>query len=241
METTCIIAVRNGASFLKAALDSVLGQNICPDEVLVVDDGSTDTSADIAKNHVLRPRVMNSVGRGPAAARNTALNVAKGRFIAFLDADDLWHPNKLERQFQEFERDPDLGLCFSASENIADPPVISSEDWRTTQLGNQKGNFLLSTTLARRSLFDKVGMFDESLFPWGEDTDWFLRVVAAKIRIKLIADVLVDRRLHDSNLTRSFASPQRIDTAFSLLSRDLARRRGANKQSLHQHPQEDNV
>ncbi|CAK0773119.1 putative Glycosyltransferase [Gammaproteobacteria bacterium] len=229
MKISCIIAVRDGMPFLTKALDSIATQSICPFEVLVIDDGSTDASVECARGHALCPTVLPTQGRGPAGARNTALGVVRGDLITFLDADDIWRPHKLERQVEAFVRWPDLDLCLVAAENFADPPCTIPGDWRLPLLGRHSGEFLLSTAMARSSLFDRVGLFDETLFPWGEDTDWFLRVVTARACFRHLDEVFVNRRLHTRNLIRDFANSQRINTAFTLVARDLARRRSASK------------
>src|SRR5690242_4967891 len=92
---TCIVPVFNGERYLGEALDSIFAQGHQPLEVLVVDDGSTDGSAAVAKSYGDRVRYFFQPNAGPAAARNLGLEAARGEFIAFLDADDLWHRDKL--------------------------------------------------------------------------------------------------------------------------------------------------
>ena len=225
---SCIIPVRNGAAYIAAALDSIAAQTRPPEQVVVVDDGSQDGSAAIAAAHVLQPEIISCHGNGPAAARNEGLDHATGELIAFLDADDLWRPAKLEQQIGQFAAAANLDLCFCGIENFAETgdagKALDRDDWRSTLIGRDLRSFLLSATLASRTLFERIGRFDETLFPWGEDTEWFMRATASGARILRQDEVLVDRRLHQQNLTRQFADAQRLDTAFMLLARHMARK-----------------
>ena len=100
---SCIVPVYNGERFLSQTLDSVLGQTYRPLEVLLSDDGSTDGTPQIAARYSKRIRYLTHANTGPGAARNRGLRLARGDFVALLDADDLWHPEKLERQMAQFE------------------------------------------------------------------------------------------------------------------------------------------
>src|SRR5688572_23408840 len=99
---TCIIAVYNGERYLGEALDSILGQTYQPLRVVVADDGSTDKTAEVAAHYGARIIYLHQSNQGYAASKNLGLNAAQGDFVAFLDADDLWHPEKLERQMARF-------------------------------------------------------------------------------------------------------------------------------------------
>ena len=107
-----VSAVRNGERYLSEALESVMGQTLPPDEVLVIDDGSTDATADIARS--CGARVMPSRGRGVSDARNTGIAECRCDLIAFIDHDDVWEPHKLERQVAHLETHPEVGyvLCW---------------------------------------------------------------------------------------------------------------------------------
>ena len=94
---SCIVPVYNGERYLAETLQSILGQRVGPLEVIVVDDGSTDGTAGVARRFGSAIRVLHQTNAGPAAARNLGLSEARGDFVAFLDADDLWKPDKLAR------------------------------------------------------------------------------------------------------------------------------------------------
>lgn len=105
---SCIVPVFNGERYLWEALESIFAQTYRPIEVLVVDDGSTDGTGAVAASYGSRLRYLWQPNAGPAAARNRGLEAARGEFVAFLDADDLWHPEKLARQMARFAARPGL-------------------------------------------------------------------------------------------------------------------------------------
>ena len=107
---SCIVPVYNGARFLAQAIDSILAQTRVDLEIIVVEDGSTDRTPDVAKGYGDRVKYVRQENAGPAAARNRGVAEARGEFIAFLDADDTWAPAKLETQLQWFTDSPNLGI-----------------------------------------------------------------------------------------------------------------------------------
>ena len=115
---SCIVPVFNGEQFLGEAIDSILAQTHQPGEVIVVDNGSMDRSAAIASSYGDPVRVLHEDKRGPAAARNAGIRAAGLPFIAFLDADDLFHPEKLERQVAHLGSRADLGISLCVAENV---------------------------------------------------------------------------------------------------------------------------
>lgn len=198
---SCIIPVYNGEQFLKEAIDSVLAQSYRPIEVIVVDDGSTDGTAGVARGHGDEINYLWQTNSGPAAARNLGISVAKGEYLAFLDADDLWHPEKLAIQMARFEARPELDICLSHVEAFA------THKSPTIQNHVPKGDCVIvvapyttCSTLVRRSLVDRIGQFNPHL-KFGEDTDWFLRVSNSGAVIEIIPKILVYARLHGNNMT----------------------------------------
>ena len=115
---SCIVPVYNGARFLAEALESILAQTLRPTEIIVVDDGSTDATPAVGRaysQHVFYVRQPNA---GPASARNLGIGFATGSFLSFLDADDLWHADKLARQMHALESNPTAGLCVTYLQNF---------------------------------------------------------------------------------------------------------------------------
>jgi len=218
---SCIIPVWNGEAYLAAAIESVLGQSQPPLELIVVDDGSTDDTPDVIRSFAGRVGTVRQENAGHGAARNAGLQVAQGDFVAFLDADDLWHPGKLERQLAAFAEHPGLGLCFSWLRNFSgEPPAWDTETGDTVVPG-----YSSVTALVRRSVFDEVGMFDASL-RHGGDRDLFMRAAEHGLDKLLLSDVLVLRRLHDTNRSRQLSDHSRAEY-LRILKASLDRRRRA--------------
>jgi len=199
---SCIVPVYNGARYLGDALDSILAQTSPAGEIVVVDDGSTDDTPDVMDRYAGRIRAVRQANAGPSAARNAGLELSTGELIAFLDADDLWLPDKLGRQLAVLDAHPGAMLCFCGIVNFREGsgPSGGPSEW-------PQSPFSPCTVLVRRTLFADVGAFDPSLRS-GEDTEWFLRVMMRKIAYKVLPDVLVRRRQHDANLTRTHPPSQ---------------------------------
>jgi glycosyltransferase involved in cell wall biosynthesis len=198
---SCVIPAYNAAAYLGEAIESVLGQTLPPRRVVVVDDGSTDGTADVAARYGPRVLVLRQANEGRASACNVGLEAARGDFVAFLDADDLWHPQKLERQVERFRQGPELGYCLTLIQNFVSPELAGRADGLDPALFQPRPGFVLPTLLARRGLFDQVGGFRPEL-RHAHDTDWFLRARASGATVAMLPEVLVRRRLHLQNLSQ---------------------------------------
>lgn len=225
MRVSVVIPVRNGAAFLAEALQSVQGQTRPADEIVVVDDGSTDDSAAIAEacDGVL---VLRQAQAGPAAARNAGVAATSGELIAFLDADDTWMPDKLALQVRELEAQPEVGGVLVAQRLLLTPGVPPPY-WAIRADGtlNERavtGTAPPSTLLVRRAAWDLVGPMDPTM-KVGEDTDWLLRAAELGVRIERMDAVLLNRRIHSGNLTRDELAMRR--SLALALKRRLDRRR----------------
>jgi glycosyltransferase involved in cell wall biosynthesis len=199
---SCVVPAFNAARFLREAIDSVLAQTHPDLDIIVVDDGSTDETATIAGTYGDRLRLVRQENRGPAGARNRGLDCAQGEYVAFLDADDLWLPDKLSRQMVRFRARPALDFCVTGIQNFwMDELTEEAARFRGHRFAEALPGYVLQTLAARRALFDTVGRFDPALQP-GEDVDWFLRALDRGSTHEVLAEVLVRRRLHAGNLTR---------------------------------------
>ena len=191
-----IIPVYNGERFLRRAIANVREQNYQPLEIIVVDDGSTDGTANIAAEH-REVRYFYQENQGPAAARNLGIKEAKGEAIAFLDVDDLWSANKLELQTACLKQQPSVDIFQGFTQikrRIADEEVYA--DYRAPYFLS-----VLSSALYRRSVFERVGLFDAKLI-YGEDTDWFLRAWENRIEQVILDEVTLFYYKHDENMTK---------------------------------------
>jgi glycosyltransferase involved in cell wall biosynthesis len=229
---SCIIPVFNGERYLREALDSVLGQTHAPLEAIVADDGSTDGTREVVNAFGARVHYLHQPNSGHAAARNLGLMVARGDFVAFLDADDLWHPEKLERQMARFDTRPELGVSVTLVRNFWSPELTGPERASNDSRGTQAvPGYRSVTLLARRALFTSVGFFDPAL-RHGNDTDWFLRAAEQGVVMELLPRVLVHRRLHDANRSRRLAAASHREY-LRILKASLDRRRDPTGAPLH--------
>ena len=204
-DVSFVVPVHDGARYLAECLQSILSQTAPPLEVIVVDDGSTDESADIARSFGPPVRYLHQPHSGAASARNRGTAEARGDLIAFLDADDLAVPYRLEVQLARFAANPALEFCDAYSRNFWSPeiPVDARNVAPREQFthGNAPKAGLIITWLVKRSLFERVGGFDETRV-LGEDAEWRDRMESAGVASETLQDVLAMRRLHADNLTR---------------------------------------
>lgn len=200
-----IVPVYNGERYLSFAIQSILGQDYHNFEVIVVDDGSTDNSGNIARSFE-EVHYIHQSNQGVAMARNVGIAAARGEFIAFLDADDLWAPDKLSVQVDYFLKSPQVGYTLAKMHNFLEPG-ISWPSWQGEKfLEEDEYSYSLSALVVRKSVLDKIGTFDPR-FRIGSDTDWLIRAKEAGIRMAILPDVLVQRRIHDSNLCYGYEKP----------------------------------
>ena len=227
---SCIVPVFNGELYLAEALDSILAQTYRPLDIIVADDGSTDGTPDVVAGYGQRVRYVWQPNAGANAARNLGLNAARGDFVAFLDADDLWHPEKLMRQMACFQARPELKLCLTHVQNFWVPELEEERrQFRDHRLSKPVPGHATQTLLARKSLFEEIGQFDAARTHTG-DTEWLLRAKELGVVTEMMAEVLVHRRLHRTNLSRRAAAASR-DEYLRLVKSTLDRRRRLAKVS----------
>jgi glycosyltransferase involved in cell wall biosynthesis len=189
-----IIPAYNRAHCIMRALESIRMQYLRDFELLLGDDASTDGTWDVVRREFPEAKLARlSVNSGAAAARNAALRVATGEFLAFLDSDDEWLPGKITAQLDFLEKNPGLAACacahvFSRRDGSRrDVRVENPADWRVALHAGQWFHGA-STPLVRRSVLESVGLLDESLRVL-EDWDWMLRI-AQRHRIHVLPEPL---------------------------------------------------
>jgi len=197
---SCVIPVYNGARYLRETLDSVLAQSLPLAEVVVVDDGSTDGTAEIIGSYGGGVRYLYQPHAGVSAARNRGVRAATQPLIAFLDADDLFLRHKTERQVERFIALPDLDMSAAHAINFWSPELAVEQRRHQPKLTTPWPR-CIGTWVVRRAVFDVVGDFDEEM-PVSQDVDWNIRVQASGARIETLPAVLTRCRLHDANVTR---------------------------------------
>lgn len=195
ISVVCI--VRNGEAYLEAALRSVFASTYPILEVLVVDGGSTDRTAEIAAG--MGARVLPQRSTGIAEAYNEGIAAAGGEWVAFISHDDLWDPLKLEKQAAFLRQNPEARLCFCHVRHVLEGSV-TPPGFREELLDQSVPGLIMETFLARRDVFDLVGPF-ESAYPVGNDTDWFARARDLGLDLPVLPDTLVTKRVHSKNTT----------------------------------------
>ncbi|MGD1155383.1 MAG: glycosyltransferase [Terriglobia bacterium] len=200
-----VIAAYNAARWIAETLDSVLAQTFRDFEVIVVDDGSTDQTPEAVAGYKDRIRYLRKENGGQPSARNVGIHAACGSYIAFVDADDLWLPEKLQLQMELFSRRPDLAWLHCdaiAFDGDTGQELYKASDLTKLYTGDilrplLLGNFISSPTpVIRRDVFGAVGYFDESPDSQiGEDWDMWLRI-AAKCRVEFVDRPLARYRCH---------------------------------------------
>lgn len=219
-----IIPVYNYDRYLAEAVESVLNQTYQNVEVIVVDDGSTDQSGEVARSFAGREvRYCPQVHAGIGPARNKGVEMARGEFLAFLDADDRWPEQKIERQLEAFENDPALEMVFGQALQLQNGPEWEAgvKDKNLTAAGMVPG-MVPGTMLIKRDAFLRVGKFQGD-WKVGEFIDWYARAVELGIRSLVLPDLFLWRRIHDSN--QGVRERQSVTDYARVLKAKLDRRR----------------
>jgi len=196
-----VIPVYNCERYLGEAIESVLAQTYGPAEILVVDDGSTDHSADVAQRYAPEVHYVSQPNSGAAAARNRGAELTRGVFLSFLDSDDLWLEDKLSRQMACFEENPQLDVVFGYVEHFVSPDVDEQLAARIHCPEQPMPAPGPATMLIRRQSFFRVGLFDPA-YRRGETISWFAKAIDLGLYDRMIPDVLLRRRLHLGGISR---------------------------------------
>jgi len=197
-----VIPLYNGAKYIEDALSSIRDQPIPVAEILVIDDGSTDTGPEVARAHPSQPKVIRKDNAGPSAARNFGIRQAASPFLAFLDQDDLWRPEKLELQCQAFLDDPALMACFGSVDYFwEDPACDEARAFRDHPRTNAVHGYVTTTLLVRREVYDIVGFYDETL-AHADSIAWCAALRDMGVAHRMLDAVVLDHRMHANNLTR---------------------------------------
>ena len=220
---TVVIPVYNYERYLAEAIESVLTQTLRPIEIVVVDDGSTDASGAIAKGYDSDlVRYSYQPNSGACAARNRGVELARGTFLAFLDSDDTWVPEKLSLQMAAIERETDLDMVFGQIRQFYSPELDRPLQANAVNDQEVMPGYCPGTMLIRRDVFARVGPFDTRL-RIGEFVDWYSRAVDEGLKSIVIPKMLMNRRIHGNN-TGIRDRESRTDY-LRILKRHLDRRR----------------
>ncbi|MFN8603535.1 MAG: glycosyltransferase family A protein [Candidatus Binatia bacterium] len=217
---SALMPVWNGVAFLGEALESILVQEPAVDEIVVVDDGSTDGSGDLARSFGPRVRCVRREHSGLAATRNAAVREARCDLVAFLDSDDLWPRGRMALLLAALEANPDCGIAQGRLQRMV--PDGQGDGWKLVDESWRAPN--VSTALVRRDVFARVGPFDEKV-AGADDVDWLLRAKERGVREAQVDAVTLLYRRHDGNMTNDVAADQQ--RLLRVLGRAVARRRAA--------------
>lgn len=231
-KVTVVIPAYNAMPYLPKTLSSVLTQTFTDFEVLIINDGSKDEIIEWS-NLITdqRVKVISQENQGLSNARNTGIQNANGKFIALLDADDLWHSDKLEKQVNYLETHPEVGLVYTWVEMFYDDQTTRSKYLSPEVEGEALAEILIknivtcgSTPLIQQESFSQVGLFDEKL---SSSADWDMWIrIASKYHFGVVRENLVYYRQHNKNMSRDiqkmFAEAEVvIEKGFDLAPQDL--------------------
>ncbi|MEQ8859650.1 MAG: glycosyltransferase family A protein [Pseudomonadales bacterium] len=219
---TCVIPVFNGERFIEDAINSVRCQTAPVSEIIVVDDGSTDRTAQVVSG-LCDVRYCRQRNSGAPAARNRGMAMARGEFVAFLDADDIWNETKTALQLEHFDADPSVGACTTYMQNFWMEEVEDELDSENVSRLTEAQPGVASSVMMRVDVCRQVGPLDISL-RHRDIQDWLIRMRRLGFRLETRQEVLVRRRVHDANISRR-RSDSGEQELLRLATAALARRR----------------
>ena len=193
-----LIGAYNAAAYIGEAIESALGQDYRPLELIVVDDGSTDGTADVVRRYGDSAQYAFQENAGNGAARNRAVGRASGALFAFLDADDRFVPGKLDQQWEALRADPDLDVVFGHVREFVSPELSDDERATIRPPAPPAPWPAPNLMLIRREAFDRVGPFSEAV-KVGVTVDWYARALEVGLRGAMLESVVLERRLHLGN------------------------------------------
>ena len=217
-----VIPVYNGERYLAEAIESVLAQTSPVAEIFVVDDGSTDASRPVAERFRPLVRLVSQKHAGAGAARNRGVAESTGELLAFLDADDLWLSDKLERQLAALRQDPCADFALGHSEEFVSPeldPIVQAK----LAPRSPRASFAPSALLVTREVMERIPF---STAPVGEFLDWMLQAHDEGLQEVMVPHVVIRRRLHGAN--QSLLRRDDRSEFIQMIKRSLDRRRLAS-------------
>lgn len=221
LSTSVIMPVRNGEHYVAEAIDSVLAEFGDTDEIIAIDDASTDGTRRILESYGGRVAILEGPGAGPSAARNIGLKRARADLIAFLDHDDIWPRGRQAALLAALQQDPAASAVVGRIRVRVEP---GADGRGYLQLDGHQTPQLIWTCLFRRSLIERARPFDETLL-FGEDIAYYLGLVDAGMKlVRCEADAMIYRR-HHSNATLRAPAPR------PTLMRVVARRRALMREA----------
>jgi glycosyltransferase involved in cell wall biosynthesis len=224
MNVGVVIPVRDGERYLAEALDSVLAQTHAPHDVVVVDDGSRDATVALVESYAPYVRCISQAAAGIGAARNRGAAEARGDLLAFLDGDDLWPADRLERQVAAYSERPRPDVVFGHVEQFVSPELGPAARAELVCSDHPQPALLANTMVVPRAVWDRVGSFSTTAVR-SEFLDWLVRAREEGLREVMLDCTVLRRRLHATNHGRVHHD---VAGEYALvLKRALDRRRAA--------------
>jgi glycosyltransferase involved in cell wall biosynthesis len=195
-----ILPAYNAGKYIGEALQSIADQTVPVYEIIVVDDGSTDHTREVVSDFPVR--YIYQTNQGTAAALNAGIEQSSGDYLAFLDADDTWMPQRLSLQLQAFENDSSLDMVFGFMQQFISPE-LSVEEQNKIEVNTAEVMVGIhkSAWLIKRHAFMRVGLFTGG-FLLEEFTDWYARSKEKNLNELVVKEVIAKRRIHQSNTSR---------------------------------------
>lgn len=211
-----IIPVKNGANYLAEALSAIQSQNVNM-EIIIVDDASSDNTAQLAKNFgcVL---LQHPISKGSTIAKNTALKIARGKYIMFHDHDDVMKQNVLVTMLKELEDNAEIFAVMAQLEDFFSPELAEEERKKIVIKSAPYFGLFSGAILMKKEIFERIGLFNENIQA-GEILDWTSKMNAAGLYIKKLNFTAANRRIHNSNFGRTNKEKEYKDYAAILRSK----------------------
>lgn len=217
-----LIPAYNVRAFVAEAVNSVLAQTYSPAEIIVFDDGSSDDTYRVLQGFGDQITLLGPKRLGVVGAKNLLVSQAQYPWIAFHDADDIWTPDKLEKQVAFLQDNPQFDGCLALAKQFIEPGYSMPANFRKELLGEPTAQFFIPNLLTSREVYDSLEAFLMEDDICGSDSDWFVRAKDAGINFGVIDEVLYHRRWHGSNLSHQF---QFNNNMLDILRRSVQRKR----------------
>jgi glycosyltransferase involved in cell wall biosynthesis len=202
MKVSALCAVFNCERYITEAIDSIRAQTVPVHEIVVVDDGSTDGTAEVVLRHAPDARLIRISHAGISSARQTAIDAAGGDLLAFIDADDIWSPDKTERQVALLRQRPDADVVYGRMRNFISPDLTPEEAGHLQVNFEPMSGLGASAVMFRRPVFERAP-YHSADWQVGEFIDWCMRARAAGVVMLEHEEVVALRRIHRANSTRN--------------------------------------
>jgi glycosyltransferase involved in cell wall biosynthesis len=224
LKISVIIPAFNAGRYLSEAVNSALLQTLAPFEVIVVDDGSTDDTPGIAASFGSAIRYDRQPHKGTSPTLNRGIELSRGDLIAFLDADDIWEPDKLRNQTAVLQAHPEIDMVFGHGLFFRSPDMNTDVAGRFVIPEEPQPAYIKSAMLIRRNSFLKVGLFDPAWLV-GDFIDWYAKSIEAGLKAHMLPETVHKRRVHAHNLT--IVQRPKLQDFARILKASLDRRRSA--------------